>query len=297
MRQAPGMFSRLLCLAAVCLLLPVTLHAADAIRTGALQSKSIRECSGIVASREQNGLFWILSDSGNPANLYAIDAEGNLQGSWALNTRNRDWEDIAIDDEGHLYVGDTGNNGHRRDTLLVHRVREPKVDEGKTEPLPIDRTWNLRFPEGRFDCESLFIEGEHGYLISKVYDGAAATLFRFPLNSQAAEVELEKIARLPIRLPATAADLDEHDRLIVASNTALYRFPPVADWRKLEHTQPAKVAIFQPSLEAICAREETIIGVTEAGDLLRFTEDHFETPHSISVPEAIEAIFKALHTE
>ena len=36
-----------------------------------------------------------------------------------------DWEDIAIDHDGNLYVSDTGDNDHSRKHAEIHRLREP----------------------------------------------------------------------------------------------------------------------------------------------------------------------------
>ncbi len=50
-----------------------------------------------------------------------------------------DWEDIAIDDAGHLYLGDIGNNDAKRDTLFVYEIDEPNPTTGAGTCLPETR--------------------------------------------------------------------------------------------------------------------------------------------------------------
>ena len=77
---------------------------------GRLDHHRIPEASGIVKSRRYPGIFWVHNDSGNPPLLFAIKGDGAILNAFPVNVPNIDWEDIAIDDHGHLYVGDIGNN-------------------------------------------------------------------------------------------------------------------------------------------------------------------------------------------
>ena len=61
--------------------------------------------TGIAASRRHAGVFWIHNDSGNPPALYAVRRDGSLIREYTVAAPNLDWEDIAGDDEGRLYVG------------------------------------------------------------------------------------------------------------------------------------------------------------------------------------------------
>ncbi|MFO0950915.1 MAG: hypothetical protein U0835_07120 [Isosphaeraceae bacterium] len=66
-----------------------------------------------MASRRHPGVFWVHNDSGNPPRLFAVRVDGSLIREYAVQAPNVDWEDIAVDDEGHLYLGDIGNNDAR----------------------------------------------------------------------------------------------------------------------------------------------------------------------------------------
>ena len=193
---------------------------------GKLEHKSIAECSGIVASRKHAGVFWVHNDSGNPATLYAVKQDGALVGEFAVGATNDDWEDIATDDDGHLYIGDIGNNAGRRKQLVVYRLDEPDPTTSKdVTRLKVTRQWTLTFPAAPFDCEALFVHAGHGYVISKIYFGAQAGIYRFPLDETKEPVTLEKIASVPVRTPVTAADISpDGKRLAVLSVAGLNVF-------------------------------------------------------------------------
>src|SRR6266513_4076585 len=67
---------------------------------GAIAYKSCSESSGVIASRKHPGVYWTHCDSGNDPSIYAITREGKFLAEYQLNVQNRDWEDIAIDDDG-----------------------------------------------------------------------------------------------------------------------------------------------------------------------------------------------------
>src|ERR1044071_6715137 len=75
----------------------------------------ITESSGVIGSRQYPGVLWTHNDGGGPHKqmLYAIERGGHSLGEFRLSVtevRLHDWEDIAIDEQNFLYVGDLGNN-------------------------------------------------------------------------------------------------------------------------------------------------------------------------------------------
>ena len=127
------------------------------IRVGGLKSSFITETSGIVASRQNGGVFWIHNDSGDSARLFAIKRSGELIGIYNISGAAAwDWEDIAIGPgpeagRDYLYIGDIGNNKKRRKFAKVYRIAEPKVEQeesvytkstGKAENI------RLKYPDG-----------------------------------------------------------------------------------------------------------------------------------------------------
>lgn len=142
--------------------------------------KSIREASGVAASRTHAGVLWVLSDS-DPY-LYAIDRNGRELGRLRvpLEGKVRDWEDLAIGtcgDRDCLYIGDFGDNGHERTDIAVFRIPEPAPgDETTARP----ERFPFAYPDGPRDAEALIVlPGERLFIVSKGRRGPVA-LYRFP---------------------------------------------------------------------------------------------------------------------
>ncbi len=154
---------------------------------GRLSDPSIRETSGIVKSRRYPDVFWILSDSGNPPVIHAIRRDGRVLASFRVAAPNVDWEDIAADDAGHLYLGDIGNNGGLLPLRAVYRIDEPDPGRPNAEALRVTLATYYQFPSkaGRFDAESLFVVGKDAFLIAKHRDGRVADLFALGLDPPA----------------------------------------------------------------------------------------------------------------
>src|SRR6478672_3498752 len=88
----------------------------------------IKESSGVIASRRYANVFWTHNDGGGPKKqvLYAIDREGNTHAAFpATGATFHLWDDIAIDDAGHLSLGDIVNIDANRDMLAVYEIDEP----------------------------------------------------------------------------------------------------------------------------------------------------------------------------
>ena len=92
---------------------------------GRLDVRQVPEASGIVKSRRHPGVFWVHNDSGNAPLLFAIRADGRIIRQFRLEVPNIDWEDIAINAQGHLYIGDIGNNLGTLPLRAIYRIDEP----------------------------------------------------------------------------------------------------------------------------------------------------------------------------
>ncbi len=128
----------------------------------------LKEVSGMVCTLQ--GDVWLLNDSHNPADLFRYDPVHNK----VLETRhlpvpNRDWEDLANDDQGNLYIGDVGNNYNRRTDLRIYRYNPATrmLDSillrypDQKEFAPADKKrWN-------FNCEAIVFFRDSLHLFSK----------------------------------------------------------------------------------------------------------------------------------
>jgi hypothetical protein len=195
---------------------------------GKFDTRAIPEASGLVRSRRHPGIFWVHNDSGNPPALFAIRRDGTIVREFRLAVPNVDWEDIAADDRGHLYVGDVGNNGGLLAIRAIYRIDEPDPDRPPTGPIPARSAVFYKFPgNDRFDAEGLFVDDGTAFIVAKRRDGREAELFAVPLEPPAPLLRpalLRRVGVLPGFVePATGASLSEDDKLLAVCSYAVLR--------------------------------------------------------------------------
>jgi hypothetical protein len=173
---------------AACLLLTTIYAAEPAVeirpeRVGRLNHPAIREASGLAASRRFPGVYWTHNDSGNPPVLFAVHRDGSLIREFPVGAPNVDWEDVTLDDQGHLYIGDIGNNDNRLPMRVLYRLDEPDPGKPATAPLKVTASIFYRFPDsGRFDAESLVIDGYRALIVAKLRDNTTAVVYALSLK-------------------------------------------------------------------------------------------------------------------
>lgn len=144
-------------------------HAAYGVRRAGRLPPALRESSGL--ARADTGRLWSHGDGGTPARLVLVALPGRPQRTLDLAPLpNTDWEDLAQDPAGNLYLGDFGNNDNRRPALAIYRV-----NPGAARPV-VD-TIAFRYPDQRlfppprgrrnFDCEAFFWADDTLHLFSK----------------------------------------------------------------------------------------------------------------------------------
>lgn len=256
------------------LVLSLAAGPAELEALGRFDLRSIPEASGIVKSRRFPGVFWVHNDSGNPSKLFAIRRDGTIVREFRLSVPNIDWEDIAADGDGHLYLGDIGNNGGALALRAVYQIDEPDPAVEPTGPLPVRAASFYRFSgSDRFDAESLIYDKRSGgaVVVAKRFDNREAELYAIPFHP-AAPLLRPATPRLVGTLPrfvepATGASLSadrDRDLLAVCSYTVtrVYRRAPQADgdarWELL-----AEVRYRGRGVEGVCWDGEDLIVVSE----------------------------------
>ncbi len=247
-------------------------------RVGGLDPKLIPEASGIVKSRRFPDTFWVHNDSGNPPDLFAIRGDGRIIREFRLAIPNVDWEDIAIDDDGHLYLGDIGNNTRAIPVRAVYRIDEPDPNSSSHKPVAASSVTFYAFPQGkRFDAESLWCDSRTLMLLTKVLDGREPELFAISLDSPSTLFR-PTLARTLGPLtgfsePATGADLNADGTLLAVCSTAVTRVyrcdrPDSHAWRLL-----ATVRYDRPrSVEGIAWAGSDLYLVAEGDGIYRLAE-------------------------
>jgi len=188
----------------------------------------LKELSGLVASRKYAGVFWAHGDSGNPAAVFALDRGGVTLGRFMVRAPNVDWEDIATDNDGHLYVGDIGNNLKILPVRIIHELEEPDPNRKDEAPLKPIRSFAYRFPQaGVFDAEALFVDGDDLVLIEKWSDRRPPriwSLSRKDPRGLSNPADLRARGTLPgFPEPVTGASLSTDGRWLAVCSTGVVR--------------------------------------------------------------------------
>ena len=163
------------------------------LQVGVIEHYGLVESSGLTESRDHPGVFWSHNDTETPTFLFALTREGRHIGAYELQgAQVIDLEAVATDAAGFLYLADTGTNGMMRSHSAIHRVIEPDLSKswGRAE---VVRTWFIRFPNGREDCEGFFVHDGFGYLIGKYPVDGRVPLYRFSLADESESILLERI--------------------------------------------------------------------------------------------------------
>ena len=155
---------------------------------GNLPDLDLSEASGIAASNLRDDVFWANNDSGNPHELFALDARGATLGRVQIDAeRLGDWEDMTsfrLDGKPYLLIGDVGDNFRWRPVLELKVIEEPEVAglrEDSTAPL----AWTIRFryPEGHHDCEALAVDEASERVLLVTKREIPAQVFEVPLRA------------------------------------------------------------------------------------------------------------------
>lgn len=178
----------------------VALNHAGQKTVGQITSSSLKEISGLAASRLNPNTLWVINDGGDGAVLYALDTKGHQLGRVRiLKAVNNDWEDLAsfvLDGAKYLLIADVGDNYGQRNFCTIYVVKEPAIDRsnrnfGKTATI----AWQIRFQyeDGPRDCESVAVDvlNRRILLISK--RDIPVSLYELPLEP--GQSDTEHIAR------------------------------------------------------------------------------------------------------
>ncbi len=244
---------------------------------GKLDVRLVPEASGIVKSRRHPGVFWVHNDSGNPPSLFAIRADGRLVREFRLEVPNIDWEDIAIDDQGHLYVGDIGNNLGVLPTRAIYRIDEPDPAQPTARALKATAVSRYALPRGnRFDAESLDYDRGNAIVIAKYLDGREAEIFSVPFDPtspMARPAEPRSLGRLAgFTEPATGSDLHGDLKHLAICSSAVTRIYGREDVEKPGWKLLSEVRYPVAQIEGICWDGRDLVLVAEGGAIFRIAE-------------------------
>ena len=192
----------------------------------------IDEASGL--EELPNGHFLSHNDGGTGRCIFEMDASCNLLRTIYLDSINNvDIEDIAVDDSGHVYIGDFGNNNtlHGRMDLMIYKIDSAVFAANDTlVPALITYSYSDQVdfapPASNriYDCEGMIHFNDSLYLFSKSEATATSPYTRVYSLS---DIPGNHIAQLRDSLNTggrvNAADFNAlAGKLILTSNTKMW---------------------------------------------------------------------------
>lgn len=137
-------------------------------------SSELKEISGL--ERLSDTTLFAINDGGNDPCVYIINLKGKIIRSvYLTNVKNRDWEDLAIDETGtYLYIGEIGNNQNKHKKLAINKVKISDLlskDVVEAERITFQYPNQFDFPPDKselfFDCEAMTIAHERMFFFTK----------------------------------------------------------------------------------------------------------------------------------
>jgi len=182
----------------------------------------INESSAIIKSRVWDDVYWTLNDSGCNNRIFPFNKNGELYraewykekdgGIFIGDIINIDWEEMAVDNNGNIYICDTGNNFNTRQDLAIHVLKDPFPQA--TGNTTVTQTIKFYYPEqhefpadpNNFDCEAVFWAKDNLYLLTKHRADTQTHLYRFDSVDQLKINPVTLIGTFEIGSMVTAAD-------------------------------------------------------------------------------------------
>lgn len=212
----------------------ISAHAQDIMADRQILGKAshpaLSEISGIMASRQYPGKYWVHNDSGDTGRIFLIDSVANLHCEFYLEGVHAvDVEDIAwVNNAGRNYIllADIGDNQAKRSDIKLYYFEEPKLSDGKRlDSIPASQIqeFTVRFPDKSRDAEAIFVDpiDQRFYLISK--RDFYSTLYTADIfEKREGKYTLKKLLELPFTF-VTAADITSSgDALLMKNLTQVF---------------------------------------------------------------------------
>ncbi|MEN9281168.1 MAG: hypothetical protein RL594_103 [Bacteroidota bacterium] len=145
-------------------------------RVGTTPIETLPEVSGIVSSIANSSVLWMHNDSGDEPRIFAVTLPGRVVAQVRLEgAKHLDWEDIAkgpgpVAGAAYLYIADIGDNGARRSTVVIYRIREPRIDTTMRDQqlvIPADsiERFTVAYADGPRDAEALLVDPATGDIV------------------------------------------------------------------------------------------------------------------------------------
>ncbi|CAA6816904.1 MAG: Unknown protein [uncultured Sulfurovum sp.] len=180
--------------------------------------KTIKETSGLI---KLDHALWTFNDSGGKAILYQIDEHTGkiLKTVNIKNAKNKDWEDIAYDDN-YVYIGDIGNNRGNRKDLKIYKIPRASLRTQKNINAEVinyhyadQKNFVSRPKQHNFDAEAMVAHNNKLYIFSKNWQNNQTRLYE--LSTQTGKQTAKNLSTFNIQGMVTAATLNKELNILL----------------------------------------------------------------------------------
>ena len=237
----------------------------------------IDESSAIVKSRVWENVYWTLNDSGRKNRIFPFNRNGELyRAEWYKekdggvnigDAVNIDWEGIATDNDGNLYIGACGNNLNARRDLAIYILKDPQpYSTGTTRYF---HKINFYYPEqtefpavpNNYDCEAIFWANGKLYLLTKHRADTQTHLYRFDSMDPLKENPVKLLSTFDIGGMVTSADATiDGKKLAVLTYNSIWLFESETD--DYFHGKISWLPIKAKQCEAVCFDDDETLIIT-----------------------------------
>lgn len=170
----------------------------------------IEESSGLASFGAD---FLSHNDSGGAPVLYQLNPQGEVVNQHHITGAvNRDWEDLA-QDENQYYIADTGNNKGTRNDLTIYITDKNLLLQ---DSIKIQYQKQKKFKKNKktkYDAEALMVVGDSLVLFSKNRKSMNTQLYTFPKT--AGTYTLSSRKKYKINTLITGGDYDPQTKVLV----------------------------------------------------------------------------------
>ncbi|WP_400192063.1 hypothetical protein [Hymenobacter sp. B81] len=242
-------------------------------RLGAMPSE-VTESSGLARGPEA-GTYYTHGDHGNTPTLFLVRESGELVRRVEIpGITQEDWESVSQDEQGRIYIADTGNNNNSRQDLTIYRV-DP-ANPGQVRRIRFSYPDQKDFPpvknDRNFDVEASLYHNGQLYLFTR-NRARGRECKVYTLQADGPEQQTAKLAgQLNLPGEVTGADLSpDGKRLALLGREQLYLCDvPGGDLTKAQ-PRTVELAGAGQTEGVVFTDNQNLIISTEQGTLYRYT--------------------------
>ncbi|WP_025742111.1 NHL repeat-containing protein [Aquimarina pacifica] len=236
-------------------------------------SKSLNEISGIVKSSDKT--LFAINDSGNSNTVFCLNNNGEIKKKIKVpESKNIDWEDLALDKNNTLYIGDFGNNANDRKNLVIYKVSNLLSNQINVSKIKYSYEDQKDFPPKKknlnFDVEAFIHLNKSLYLFTKNRSKkSSGTTKVYKLSTKPGKHVAKLITSFELcdsskKCMITAASINASENKIVLLTHDYVYLLKNFDQNGLENATIKKIKLHHYSQkEGVCFKNDTTLLITD----------------------------------